>query len=319
MNIYPKISIVTPSFNQGKFIRETIDSVLTQDYTNLEYWVIDGGSTDDTVAILKEYDSDDRFNWISEPDTGQSNAINKGWARCTGDVFAWLNSDDTYCDGALSKVAETFGNNAGIRGAYGECIYTDESGTPWRQFMQGAVTKEQVLNLSCSIDQPTIFVCAELIKQYGMTDESFHHQMDYELWTRLGFPTKFIYIPAFLATWRAHNDTKSISNPKRAGDELKRIIDQAENNHYDLTVMEIQDLQSGAKRRMVEYFLADNLSFQNLLQALNHSVSNPSDSVILGKRIIKTAVRNTAISVGISNDKLRRMVEGSRRRLKVGQ
>ena len=91
--------------------------------------------------------------------------------------------------------------------------------------MQGSMTRESVLSLSCSIDQPTIFVRSELIRRLGMTDTSYHHQMDYELWIRLGFPAGFVYIPAYVATWRAHPNTKSISNPKRAGDELKRIID----------------------------------------------------------------------------------------------
>src|SRR6266498_4984769 len=92
----PLVSIVTPSYNFGGFIRATIESVLTQDYPNIEYWVIDGGSTDGTVSILTEYEHDPRFHWISERDRGQSDAINKGWSRCRGDIIAWLNSDDLY-------------------------------------------------------------------------------------------------------------------------------------------------------------------------------------------------------------------------------
>src|SRR4051812_10184477 len=97
----PLVSIVTPSYNQGRFIRETINSVLSQDYPNVEYWVIDGGSTDETITILREYEHDARFHWISEPDRGQSDAINKGWRRSRGEILAWLNSDDTYLPGAI--------------------------------------------------------------------------------------------------------------------------------------------------------------------------------------------------------------------------
>ena len=100
----PTVSIVTPSFNQGRFIRETIESVLSQDYPAIEYMVIDGGSTDETVSILKSYGN--RIFWISEPDSGQSDAINKGWKRATGEILTWLNSDDVYLPGAIAKAAD---------------------------------------------------------------------------------------------------------------------------------------------------------------------------------------------------------------------
>src|SRR5262245_26632601 len=92
----PLVSIVTPSYNQGAFIRETIESVLSQDYPKIEYWVIDGGSTDETIAILKHFEQDPRFHWMSERDQGQSDAVNKGWSRSRGEIFGWLNSDDIY-------------------------------------------------------------------------------------------------------------------------------------------------------------------------------------------------------------------------------
>src|SRR4051794_35419687 len=98
---WPLVSIVTPSYNQGQFIRETIDSVLSQDYPNLEYWVIDAASTDQTLDVLRDYERDPRFHWISEADRGQSDAINKGWNRCQGSILAWLCSDDLYCPGAI--------------------------------------------------------------------------------------------------------------------------------------------------------------------------------------------------------------------------
>ena len=105
MNKHPLISIITPSYNQGQFIRETIDSVLTQDYDNVELIVMDGGSTDLTVDVLKSF-NDKRLSWISEPDNGQSEAINKGLKQATGDLFTWLNSDDVLLPGALRHVAE---------------------------------------------------------------------------------------------------------------------------------------------------------------------------------------------------------------------
>ena len=104
---YPKISIVTPSFNQGKYIEQTIQSVLDQDYPNLEYIIIDGGSTDETVEIIKKYEHKIHY-WVSEPDKGQTDGINKGFAKCTGEIFNWINSDDYYEPGTFYKLAKLF-------------------------------------------------------------------------------------------------------------------------------------------------------------------------------------------------------------------
>ena len=110
----PRISLVTPTYNQAATIRETIESVLGQDYADLDYWVFDAGSRDGTVEILRRYEHDPRFHWVSEPDKGQSDAINKGLARCTGEVFNWINSDDYLEPGALGRVAEAFQENQGL-------------------------------------------------------------------------------------------------------------------------------------------------------------------------------------------------------------
>ena len=128
LSIGPLVTVVTPSFNQGRFIRETIESVLSQDYPNLEYMVIDGGSTDDTLSILKSYQ--DRFAWVSEPDRGQAHAINKGWRCAKGEILAWLNSDDIYQPGAIRTAVEYFIHNQQVGMVYGEAYHVDESGQP---------------------------------------------------------------------------------------------------------------------------------------------------------------------------------------------
>ncbi|MEM7537655.1 MAG: glycosyltransferase family 2 protein [Chloroflexota bacterium] len=310
---HPLISIVTPSYNQGQFIRETIESVLGQSYDRLEYFVMDGGSTDDTVSILKEYESDPRFHWVSEKDNGQSDAINKAWRQSQGDVVAWLNSDDTYCEDALQRVADAFAHHPDAIGVYGECMYTDAEGVPWRETFQGEVTRQAVLNLSCYIDQPTVFVKLDRAKAAGMVDESFHHQMDYELWLRVGFPNDFVYIPAFLATWRAHEETKSVSNPRRGGDELLRIIQKAEEGFYPLEPDEIDMLNNGAKRRAIEYLLADSISRETMSLARNHLQKHPEHLKSLSYRAVKTLGRDTMRNVGVSQERLRKWVEIGRR------
>jgi glycosyltransferase involved in cell wall biosynthesis len=124
---WPKISIVTPSFNQGQYIEETILSVLSQNYPNLEYIIIDGGSTDDTVEIIKKYESRITY-WVSEPDRGQSHAINKGLQKCTGEIFNWLNSDDWYMPGALFDVANAFRINSRAQFVSGYENHVEQSG-----------------------------------------------------------------------------------------------------------------------------------------------------------------------------------------------
>ena len=124
----PLVSIITPSLNQGRFIRQTITSVLTQDYPNIEYWVVDGGSTDETVAILREYDHDPRFHWISEPDDGQSDAINKGLAHCHGELFSWLNADNVLMPGALQRIAAAYHAATAPTIVYGLARLIDQDG-----------------------------------------------------------------------------------------------------------------------------------------------------------------------------------------------
>src|SRR5438128_2723095 len=118
----PLVSIVTPSFNQGIYIRATIESVLSQDYPNLEYWVIDAGSEDETLNVLKLYNNDPRFHWISEPDNGQSDAINKGWSRCNGEILAWLGSDDLYCPGTITSQVNYLRSHPSVDAVYSDAI-----------------------------------------------------------------------------------------------------------------------------------------------------------------------------------------------------
>ena len=116
MRQFPLVSVITPSFNQGRFIEETIESVLSQDYPNVEYLIIDGGSTDNTLETLRRYE--DKLSWICEPDKGQADAINKGFRKAQGDILCWLNSDDTYEAGAISKAVESLLENPDVKKAY---------------------------------------------------------------------------------------------------------------------------------------------------------------------------------------------------------
>lgn len=187
---YPRISIITPSFNQGHFIEETIRSVLLQNYPNLEYIIIDGGSTDSTVEIIKQYESQITY-WTSEPDRGQTHAINKGIARATGDILAYLNSDDYYLPGTLFRVAEYFCQFPQTDLLHGRCRYVNEQGEKIGEQFGNIQSFEEIVDLwgvwwqRRQFVQPEVFWSRRIADQIGQFREDLHYVMDYEYWCRI--------------------------------------------------------------------------------------------------------------------------------------
>jgi hypothetical protein len=225
----PTFSIVTPSYNQAQFIRETVESVLSQSYSKIEYWVMDGGSTDHTVSILKEYEHDPRFHWVSERDSGQSNAINNGIAKCTGDIFAWLNSDDVYMPNTLSKVAQLWVNHPKPAFFYGTARLIDEHGADLgvcpRQTPQ--MTLDTLLTTSKLLMQPAVFTPLRVIKELNGVDESLHYSMDFDLWIRLAQRLEIVHIPADFAKYRLHSTSKSVSLAKKFVADVNKVLMRA--------------------------------------------------------------------------------------------
>jgi glycosyltransferase involved in cell wall biosynthesis len=179
---YPKITIITPSYNQGQFLEETIRSVLLQNYPNLEYIVIDGGSTDNSVEIIKKYEKWIDY-WVSEPDRGQAHAINKGLEIATGEVFNWLNSDDWYVEGALKKVGEAFDNAKTSAVAFREYAIQDEKIVSIHKGSSVFKTLEETV-AHFHIDQPCTFFRLDKLKQIGTLNEDLHYLFDAEMWIR---------------------------------------------------------------------------------------------------------------------------------------
>ena len=186
-----RFSIVIPSFNQGKYIEQTIKSILNQkgDF-EVECLVMDGGSTDETMDILKKYD--DRITWVSEQDKGQSDAINKGWQRVTGDIVAYLNSDDIYNPGTFQKVADYFTQYPDKMWLYGKARIVDEYDgeirkwiTAYKNFLLRKYSYSKLLTENF-ITQPAVFLRKEVILEAGLLDENHHLVMDYEYWLRVG-------------------------------------------------------------------------------------------------------------------------------------
>ena len=209
----PLISIVTPSFNQGEFIEETIQSVLEQDYPNIEYFVIDGGSTDSTLSTLQRYE--DRLKWISEPDNGQSDAITKGWRMASGEIWAWLNSDDVYMPGAVRTAVEAIEKNPGAGMVYGNSIKVDRFGNslgihqPQEAYRQLPWLKNHI---PPNIPQPTAFMRADIVRQVGFIDTNLYYAMDYDLFFRIARVAPIVHIPRVQAKMRIYAGTKSSMN-----------------------------------------------------------------------------------------------------------
>jgi len=225
MTILPKITIVTPSLNQGRFIRQCIASVLSQQYENLEYFIIDGQSTDDTLAVVKEYENSLDF-WISEPDAGQSDAINKGFKRATGDLVAWLNADDFYLPDALKTVAQAYSQCPNAPFYFGDGLRVDEAGDFKENFFpQGRVlfNREALLYGLNYILQPSTFINRSCLEQAGYLDPELHYGMDSDLWMRLSSMGEPCPIAAALAASREYASTKTASGMFERIEELRKI------------------------------------------------------------------------------------------------
>ncbi|MBD3390436.1 MAG: glycosyltransferase [Chitinivibrionales bacterium] len=220
---WPAISIVTPSFNQGAFIEKTIRSVLLQGYPNLEYVIMDGGSTDGSVDIIKKYEPW-LTSWVSEKDPGQAAAINKGFARTTGAILGWLNSDDIYLPGALAKVAETAAANPDASAFAGKGRHVDARGRILYDYAANDISFEGLVHGRAFVHQPSCFFTKEVFERVGGLDESLFIPMDLDLWLKISRAGRFAAIPARIAEDLAHPDAKCVSDKYDLLHTAERIV-----------------------------------------------------------------------------------------------
>src|SRR5579871_2339319 len=221
----PLVSIVTPTYNMGRYLEETIRSVLSQDYPNIEYIVMDAGSTDETLAILKKYG--DRLVFHSGPDKGTADAINKGFERSRGSVFAYLNADDIYLPGAISTAMRTFDSEPDAGVVYGDANWVDEHGDFLAPYPVRPYDAE-LFSQECFISQPAAFIRREVFEVAGRMDPSLQYAYDYDLWIRTSRLYPMRKIDAVLATSRMHKENKTVGQRRRVLRETLRLVQ----SHY---------------------------------------------------------------------------------------
>jgi glycosyltransferase involved in cell wall biosynthesis len=215
-----KISIITPSFNQGAFIEQTIRSVMVQDCKEVEHIVIDGGSTDDTVSILSRYP---HLKWTSEKDSGQSGAINKGFAMASGDVVAWLNSDDYYEKDIFGEIVGYFTSHPDCQCLYGDITFVDRQGHELSKVIGDTINLESLIRCPDIVRQPSCFWRKEILKEVGTLDESLHLVMDFDLFLRISKRYPMHYLHRNLSYYRYYDENKSLSRVRRQVKEIYRV------------------------------------------------------------------------------------------------
>lgn len=224
MPAQPLVSIVTPSFNQADFLEETIQSVLGQTYPRVEYIIVDGGSSDGSVEIVKKYEG--RIaSWVSEPDKGQTDAINKGFAKAKGDILAWINSDDAYAaPHAVAEAVNFLVENPDAAMVYADCDFIDEEGNVIGKFAARQTDYKKLRRGYVHIPQQTMFFRAEYWRKVGPLDPSFYFAMDYDLWVRIAKIAPIKYLPGKTwANFRIHASSKTNVNDARGWKEMLRV------------------------------------------------------------------------------------------------
>jgi GT2 family glycosyltransferase len=221
----PLVSIVTPSYNQASYLEQTIRSVLEQDYPRIEYMVIDGGSTDHSVEMIKKY-ADRLAYWVSEKDNGQAEAINKGFALATGEILAWLNSDDYYLLNTVSVAVRCLEQNPDVVMVYGDMFAVDGNGQTTNILRFKQLSLEDLLCFQI-IGQSSVFFRRSAFEKAGPLETSFHFMLDHHLWIRLAQQGRILHIPQIWSAARYHPQAKNRAQAAEFGREGFQVLDWA--------------------------------------------------------------------------------------------
>lgn len=270
MNSIPLVSIITPSYNQVDFLEETIQSVLKQDYLNLEYGIVDGVSTDGSLDILKKYDPHLSW-WISEPDQGQAQAINKGIARTRGKIIAWINSDDIYLPNAITQAVKAI-EEEDVDLVFGDAVTIDETGYPLNELMFGDWNLPDLLRFRV-ICQPAVFMKRAVWEDVQGLSLDLHYMLDHQLWIKIASRFRVKHIPSFWAASRSHGQAKNVAFAADFSDEILQLLTWIETDANLAALFEEDQnrIKGGAYRLSARYLLDGDFpskAFKQYCQAI---------------------------------------------------
>lgn len=258
----PLVSVVTPSYNQAAYLSAAIESVLAQDYHPIEYWVIDGASTDGSQQIIQRFSSR-LAGWVSEPDSGQAEAINKGLSKATGEIVAWLNSDDFYLPQAISQAVKIFSSEPDVGLVFGDALTVDNAGRPIKKLLFGEWGLDELVKFRI-ICQPAVFMRRSILEKTDQVDTSYQYMLDHHLWIRLARLAPVRYAgsrksPGLLpwAAARHHPTAKNVRYPSGFSQEIMRLLDwmQKEPALEKMVFQNYRQVQAGAYRLSARYLL----------------------------------------------------------------
>lgn len=315
----PLVSIVTPSFNQAGFLEQTIRSVLGQDYPRLEYILVDGGSTDGSLEIIRRY-AGRLAQWSAEPDRGQADAINKGLRRATGEIVAWLNSDDLYLEGAVARAVAALERHPEASMVYADGLMVDFSGRvlDWHRYRT-----YRALDLVCFevLLQPTVFMRRETLERTGLLNETYSLILDHELWVRMAAQAPIVHVPEFWAVERTHEQAKTIARAADFVEEAERMIRWAEQTDpiaplFSAHRKRIQaSLHAFALRRMI-----DAGEYAEAMRRLRRcAAEDPRVAMRFWYKAVQGAAGRLGMApVFLAYRRLRRRLQHGRARVEVG-
>jgi GT2 family glycosyltransferase len=305
------VTIITPSFNQAKYLEQTILSVLNQDYPRIEYIVMDGGSTDGSVEIIRKY-ADRLVYWESKKDKGQADAINKGFARATGEIVAWLNSDDYYLPGAISAAVKVFEENPDAILVYGNMLAVDEDGRTFNTLKYSQLTLEDLLCFQI-IGQPAVFMRRSALQKTNGLDPTFHLLLDHLLWIQLAQHGKILHVDQTWSAARYHPEAKNRAKAARFGREAFRILDVLSRDEKLAPILAKVNRRARAAAHRVDarYLLDGGLPAQSLAAWMRSLFIHPP-TALARMNILLSGILNVSGLEGIREKILRRRRSGYR-------